>query len=106
MWRKSAILMPVTSVDRIAKKTPASRDAGNFRAGIGWRWGVLLGVPAHEGEAAFEDCVGYPDAEAHGSQGCAHQHHQIKEVLHSHQPVGDSAKACTAVKHGRVFCPE
>ena len=70
---------------RKAHQNPnALRDAGGFCGWLdGWRRGGLLGVPAHEGEAGFEDCVGGEDAEAHGGQGGAYEHHQIDEVLHT-----------------------
>jgi hypothetical protein len=59
-----------------------SGDARDFRAGICWGWGILFGVPAHEGESAAEDCEGDEDSQAHRREGRAYQHYQIEEILH------------------------
>ena len=59
------------------------RDAGDLGLRFHGRWGIQLGVPAHQGEAGLADGVGYEDAEAHGGERGAYQHYQIEEILHT-----------------------
>jgi len=84
------------------------RDAGDLGLRFHGRWGIQLGVPAHQGEAGFEYCVGGEDAEAHGSYGRQDQHHQIKKVLHtSPSQRGIQPKHLQhSIDARAIYCPE